>query len=55
MEMCKALMYLKDKDFENAIQVLKGFELKDKNLRGRAATNISFIYLLEQDYKQAEY
>jgi len=47
-------MYLKDKDFENAIHVLKGFELKDKNLRGRAATNISFIYLLEQDYKQAE-
>jgi len=55
LEMCKALMYLKDKDFENAINVLKGFELKDKNLRGRAATNISFIYLLEQDYKQAEY
>lgn len=54
LEMCKALMYLKDKDFENAIHVLKGFELKDKNLRGRAATNISFIYLLEQDYKQAE-
>lgn len=43
LEMCKALMYLKDKDFENAIHVLKGFELKDKNLRGRAATNISFI------------
>lgn len=41
--MCKALTYLKEKDFENAIQVLKGFELKDKKLRGRAATNISFI------------
>lgn len=43
IEMCKALTYLKEKDFENAIQVLKGFELKDKKLRGRAATNISFI------------
>lgn len=43
LEMCKALVYLKDKDFENAIIVLKGFELKDKSLRSRAATNISFI------------
>lgn len=49
LEMAKAAQFLKKKDFEGAIEVFKSFEMKDKQLRGRAATNISFLYFLEQD------
>jgi len=34
--------------------LFKSFEQRDRKLRGRAATNISFIYFLEGDFKQAE-
>jgi len=49
LEMAKAAQFLNKKDFEGAIEVFKSFEMKDKQLRGRAATNISFLYFLEQD------
>ena len=37
-----------------AIEGLKMFEKKDQHHRAMAATNLSFIYFLEQDYAQAE-
>ena len=40
--------------FEDAIEVLKGFERKDAMLKAMAAINLSFIYFLEGDYLQAE-
>ena len=50
----KAEQYIKLKDYEKAIEVFKSFEKKDQNLMARAATNISFLYFIEKDYKNAE-
>ena len=54
IEMELALLYLKKRRSPEAIEVLKGFERKDASLRAIAATNLAFIYFLEQDYAQAE-
>ncbi len=39
---------------EKSIETLKGFEKKDKVMMARVATNISFLFFLENDYKSAE-
>lgn len=49
-----SMMYMKKRQFEEAIRILKNFEKKDLSLRAIAATNLSFIYFLEGDYAQAE-
>lgn len=54
LEIAKAITYLKAKDFGKAIEALKSFEKKDMKLVGTASTNLSFLYFLEGDYKQAE-
>merc|ERR1719230_2004840 len=54
MEIEKALMHLRSKQFDTAIEVLKAFEKKDKHLKAMAATNLSFIYFLETEFVQAE-
>lgn len=54
IEICKAMSFLKKKNIEKAIDCLKGFEKKDKTLMARAASNISFLYFLENDTKNAE-
>ncbi|KAJ3218850.1 Intraflagellar transport protein 88 [Dinochytrium kinnereticum] len=54
LEIAKAIQYLKTKDFKKAIETLKSFEKKDRKLVGTAATNLSFLYFLDGDYKQAE-
>ncbi|KAH9111406.1 hypothetical protein LEN26_013485 [Aphanomyces euteiches] len=54
MEICKALHFLKNKDFEKAIEVLKAFEKKDPALKAMAATNLSFLYFVEGDFAQAD-
>ena len=54
LEIAKAISYLKSKEFAKAIDVLKAFEKRDKKLVGTAATNLSFLYFLDRDYKQAE-
>mmetsp|Transcript_18157 Transcript_18157/g.21753 ORF Transcript_18157/g.21753 Transcript_18157/m.21753 type:complete len:774 (-) Transcript_18157:386-2707(-) len=54
MEMAKAIMHLNRKDFEKALNVLKGFERKEQHLKARAATNLSFLYFLEGDVAEAE-
>lgn len=51
VEICKAIAYLKKKNIEKAIDTLKGFEKKDKVFMARIATNISFLYFLENDFK----
>jgi intraflagellar transport protein 88 len=53
MEVCKAHEYLKRKEFDKAIEVLRGFEKKDVQLKAMASTNLSFLYFLEGDYQQA--
>ena len=54
MEIHKAVTFMHKKDFGQAVEVLKGFEKKDKGLMVRAATNLSFIYFLEGDNPAAK-
>ncbi|EGR33380.1 hypothetical protein IMG5_054890, partial [Ichthyophthirius multifiliis] len=54
VEISKAMAFLKSKNMEKSIETLKSFERKDKIMMGRVATNISFLYFLENDLKNAE-
>ena len=45
------MAHLKKKSIEKAIETLKGLEKKDKELMARIATNISFLYFLENDFR----
>ncbi len=54
MDMAKALAFLSQKDFQSAVSCLKGFEKKQEELKASAATNLSFLYFLESDIKNAE-
>lgn len=54
LEIQKALMYLKERDFNQAISILKTFEKKDTQVKAQAATNLSFIYLLQGNFKDAK-
>ncbi|KAI8622191.1 hypothetical protein BC830DRAFT_1160095 [Chytriomyces sp. MP71] len=54
LEIAKAIQFLKTKDFSKAIETLKSFEKKDPKLVGTAATNLSFLYFLESEHRQAE-
>lgn len=54
VEICKAMAYLKKKNLEKSIETLKSLEKKDKIMMARIATNISFLYFLETDFKSAE-
>mmetsp|Transcript_21253 Transcript_21253/g.51375 ORF Transcript_21253/g.51375 Transcript_21253/m.51375 type:complete len:811 (+) Transcript_21253:136-2568(+) len=54
LEIAKASHYLRRKEFDMAIEVLKGFEKKEPSLMARASTNLSFLYFLEQNFAEAE-
>ncbi|CAH8857170.1 unnamed protein product [Trichobilharzia szidati] len=54
LEIDKAVMYLKQRDFHQAIDTLKSFERKDARIACTAATNLSFLYFLEGDLQQAD-
>ncbi len=54
LEIDLAMMLMRSRRFEDAIDVLKSFEKKDASLKAIAATNLSFIYFLEGDFAQAE-
>jgi intraflagellar transport protein 88 len=45
---------MKNKNFDKAIEVFKSFEKKDRIMMARASTNISFLYFIEKDWKNAE-
>ena len=53
IEIAKALYFMRSKEFDKAIEVLKSYEKKDTNLVAQAATNLSFIYFHEADYQNA--
>lgn len=54
MEISKAIHYIKNKEIERAIESFKSFEKKDKIMMAMASNNISFLYFLENDFKNAE-
>jgi intraflagellar transport protein 88 len=49
LEIQKAIVYLKAKNFNMAIDTLKDFEKRDVKVASSAATNLSFLYYLEND------
>ncbi|XP_015445853.1 intraflagellar transport protein 88 homolog isoform X2 [Pteropus alecto] len=53
LEINKAITYLRQKDFNQAVETLKMFEKKDTRVKSAAATNLSFLYYLENDFAQA--
>jgi intraflagellar transport protein 88 len=53
LQICKALQYLRRKEFSRAIEELKAFEKRDAALKAKAANNLAFLYLLENDVAQA--
>ena len=54
LEIEVAMTYMKKRQFDEALEVLKSFERKDQSLRAIAASNLSFIYFLEGEYEQAD-
>lgn len=54
MEICKAHWFLKEKEFDKAIEVLKAFEKKDPVHKAMAAANLSYLYFVEGDTIQAD-
>ncbi|RWS30890.1 intraflagellar transport protein 88-like isoform X1 [Leptotrombidium deliense] len=54
LEINKAVKHLKKRDFSEAIETLKSFEKKDSKAASTAATNLSFLYLLQNEITQAE-
>ncbi len=46
--------FLKKRDVEKTINIMKSFENKDKRLIARVSTNISFLYFIEGDISNAE-
>ncbi|XP_019956242.2 intraflagellar transport protein 88 homolog isoform X2 [Paralichthys olivaceus] len=54
LEINKAITYLRQKDFNQAVETLKTFEKKDSRVKSAAATNLSFLHFLEKEYEQAD-
>ncbi|KAM5181133.1 intraflagellar transport protein 88 homolog [Mantella aurantiaca] len=54
LEINKAITYLRQKNFTQAVETLKMFEKKDSRVKSAAATNLSFLYFLENEQTQAD-
>jgi len=54
LEIAKANHFLRRKQFDAAVAVLKKFERKEPSLMACAATNLSFLYFLEAEHGSAE-
>merc|ERR1719188_1355532 len=54
LEIAKANHFLRRKEFDQAIAMLKKFERKEPSLMACAATNLSFLYFLEAEHGSAE-
>ncbi|XP_075054953.1 intraflagellar transport protein 88 homolog isoform X2 [Mixophyes fleayi] len=54
LEINKAITYLRQKNFSQAVETLKMFEKKDSRVKSAAATNLSFLFFLENEHSQAD-
>lgn len=54
LEINKAVMYLRKREFNQAIETLKMFEKKETKVASIAATNLSFLYFLQGENSQAD-
>jgi intraflagellar transport protein 88 len=53
LEMTRAVAYLKNKEFEKALDLFKSLEKKDHMLASPASNNLSFLYYLQGDITNA--
>ncbi|XP_008066175.1 intraflagellar transport protein 88 homolog isoform X2 [Carlito syrichta] len=53
LEINKAMTYLRQRDFNQAVETLKMLEKKDSRVKSSAATNLSALYFLENELAQA--
>ncbi|XP_042208786.1 intraflagellar transport protein 88 homolog isoform X2 [Homarus americanus] len=54
LEINKAVMYLRQKNFKDAVETLKMFEKKETKVASTAATNLSFLYILQNEIDLAD-
>ncbi|KAI1286930.1 Intraflagellar transport protein 88 -like protein [Halotydeus destructor] len=54
LEINKAVKHLKKREFKRAIETLQNFEKKDTKAASTAATNLSFLYLVQNELVQAD-
>ena len=54
IEMAKAMHFLKKRDVEKTISIMKSFENKDKRIISKVSNNISFLYFIEGDITNAD-
>ena len=54
LEINKAVMFLRQKDFASAVETLKAFEKQETKVASTASTNLSFLYFLQGDIEEAE-
>lgn len=54
LEINKAVTYLRKREFTQAIDTLKLFEKRETKVASTAATNLSFLYYLQNDLTQAD-
>ena len=55
LEINKAVMFLRQKDFTSAVDTLKAFERQEgTKVASTASTNLSFLYFLQGDAESAE-
>ncbi|XP_054230998.1 intraflagellar transport protein 88 homolog isoform X11 [Homo sapiens] len=53
LEINKAVTYLRQKDYNQAVEILKVLEKKDNRVKSAAATNLSALYYMGKDFAQA--
>ncbi|KAF0300600.1 Intraflagellar transport protein 88 [Amphibalanus amphitrite] len=54
LEINKAVMYLRQRDFRAAIDTLKVFDKVDTKVASHASTNLAFLFFLRKEYEEAE-
>lgn len=54
-EMTKAMYFLKKRDIEKTITIMKSFENKEKKLISRVSNCVSFLYFIEGNIQQADH
>ncbi|XP_063807711.1 intraflagellar transport protein 88 homolog [Pseudophryne corroboree] len=54
LEINKAITYLRQKNFTQAVETLQMFEKKDSRVKSAAATNLSFLFFLKNEPSQAD-
>ncbi|KAF0290444.1 Intraflagellar transport protein 88 [Amphibalanus amphitrite] len=54
LEINKAIMYLRRKDFKAAIDTLRVFDKVETKVASHAFTNLAFLYFLRKEFEEAE-